>query len=284
MVQGEPLSHISPEGVRVRRSLPLLKWPGGKRELVRHILPLIPTQFGTYFEPFLGGGALFFALAPEASVLSDHNRELMTCYEQVRDYPGEVIHTLSAMPNSSEDYYRIRGERPTDLIEIAARLIYLTTLSFNGIHRVNLRGEFNVPYGRKLHVDPCDPVRIKATSQVLTGSTLRHGDFSGSLTAAKSGDVVYLDPPYTVAHGQNGFVKYNAKIFAWKDQIRLAEIASHLDRRGCHVIVSNANHDSVRRLYPSFEELFVPRPSRISAASAYRGSVVESLFHNRRPE
>jgi len=263
---------------------PLLKWPGGKRAIVKHILPLIPSEFGRYFEPFLGGGALFFALLPTHAVLADKNAELINCYRWVQKAPEELISLLSKMQNSAEAYYQIRNTEPHNEIERAARLIYLTTLSFNGIHRVNLDGRFNVPYGYKTHLSPCDPLRIRSASASLQGKTLQCGDFAESVQEAKSGDVVYLDPPYTVAHGSNGFLKYNAKIFSWEDQERLANLALELDKRGCSVLVSNADHVTLRTLYSRFFTLTIERPSRIAAQGIYRKAITECLFHNRGTE
>src|SRR5690242_14865172 len=146
----------TPTAVPEIKSPPLLKWPGGKRSLVKRILPLIPPRFNRYFEPFFGGGALFFALQPAKARLSDNNADLMHAYLQVRDRPEAVIRELRKLRNSREDYYRIRASRPAVDAARAARFIYLITLAFNGIYRVNLHGEFNVPYGYKRHLDPCD--------------------------------------------------------------------------------------------------------------------------------
>lgn len=157
------------------------------------------------------------------------------------------------MQNSEEEYYRIRATRPQDCVARAARFIYLCTLAFNGIHRYNLRGEFNVPYGFKDHLDVCDSQKILDCSARLNRATLRHGDFEAILGRAREGDLLYLDPPYTVAHNNNGFVKYNASIFSWADQKRLAEAAKAARKRGCYVIVSNADHSCVRALYRDFK-------------------------------
>ncbi len=268
----------------VADNLPLLKWPGGKRSLVKHILPLVPATFNRYYEPFLGGGALFFALSPERSTLADVSASLINCYTQVRDNPNRVIEHLSQMTNSAEDYYEIRNNKPQDAVVAAAQLIYLTTLSFNGIHRVNLRGEFNVPYGHKSHLKVCEPVKIYRASAALSTADLICGDFEISLETAVAGDLVYLDPPYTVAHGNNGFVKYNAKIFSWKDQLRLADVAHELAKRGCYVLVSNAAHASIELLYSDFRSRRVVRPSVIAASAGYRGQVSEYIFYNKEIE
>jgi D12 class N6 adenine-specific DNA methyltransferase len=168
---------------------PLLKWPGGKRSLLGEILPFVPSRFNRFFEPFLGGGALFFALQPTKAYLSDKNGDLIHAYSQVRDCPDRVIRELRKMRNSEKDYYKIRSAKPTSDAARAARLIYLVTLAFNGIYRVNLRGEFNVPYGYKTHLKPCDEVRICETSELLKGATIREQDFEETLSSASEGDL-----------------------------------------------------------------------------------------------
>jgi len=258
---------------------PLLKWPGGKRSLLRHILPLIPQNYGRYFEPFLGGGALFFALQPTRAYLSDNNPELINCYVQVRDRPNKVIAYLKRLKNTERFYYAVRSKKPKGEVARAGRLIYLTTLAFNGIHRLNTQGQFNVPYGHKGHLVPAEPDKILRTSAVLGNASLKSQDFELAVQYARWGDLVYLDPPYTVAHSNNGFLRYNAHIFSWEDQVRLARLARNLAARGCRVIVSNAFHESVLTLYRSFECIRFERSSIISANRAYRRRVVECVFH-----
>jgi DNA adenine methylase len=258
---------------------PLVKWAGGKRRLLSDILEVAPPRFSKYYEPFLGGGAVFFSLRPEAATLSDTNSELIQMYAQVRDCPEGVLRHLRQMRNSEEDYYRIRQSRPRTNNGRAARLIYLCTLSFNGIHRQNLRGEFNVPYGYKTHIDPCDEATIRGVCHSLQGTILVEGDFERAISAARKGDFVYFDPPYTVAHGNNGFIKYNAKIFSWADQERLASVASRLKKAGCSVVVSNADHPSIRKLYPSFKVRVIERHSVMAASSEFRRPVCECLFY-----
>jgi len=258
---------------------PLLKWPGGKRSLLNLILPLIPTHFNRYFEPFFGGGALFFALQPKRAYLSDKNGELIHAYRQVRDHANRVIQELRKLKNSETDYYDIRAAIPQSDAARAARFVYLITLAFNGIYRVNLQGDFNVPYGYKTHLDPCDIARIRESSKALTAASLRQRDFEKALEKAGDSDLVYLDPPYTVAHGNNGFVKYNAKIFSWDDQLRLAHVARELVARGCTVIVSNADHSSIRALYRDFSVANFKRSSVIAASSAFRSRITECLFY-----
>jgi DNA adenine methylase len=249
-------------------------------EWLGSLLPLAPVEFGTYYEPFLGGGALFFALQPANSVLSDKNEDLITTYTQVRNRPELVIRALKKLRNTEDAYYEVRARQPGSAVERAARLVYLTTLSFNGIHRVNLRGFFNVPYGFKTHLKPCEPTRILEASRILRKATLFCQDFEETVKNAEGGDFVYLDPPYTTAHSSNGFVKYNAKIFTWDDQRRLSDVARKLAQRGCTVMVSNGDHSSIRSLYKDFEIARLGRYSIIAASRSFRRRITECVFYN----
>ncbi len=257
---------------------PLIKWPGGKRTLAGSILKYVPEQFGTYYEPFMGGGAVFFALQPKSAVLSDTNEDLINAYIQVRDNPQDLVRVLKSFKNSETDYYAIRATSPRTPVRKAARMLYLARLSFNGIHRVNLRGEFNVPYGYKTHLTAFDEDHLLCTSNALRTAEFRAGDFERTTLNAASGDVVYFDPPYTVAHGLNGFIKYNERIFSWHDQERLAEHATALAKRGCRVIVSNADHQSIHKLYKEFSCEVIERPSVIAASSSHRRTITECIF------
>lgn len=258
---------------------PLLKWPGGKRRLLKYIIPLLPEGYKRYYEPFVGGGALFFRLLPNCATISDTNSDLIDCYIQVRDKPLEVIDALRKMRNSESDYYKIRKSVPKSNTAKAARIIYLTTLSFNGIYRQNLNGKFNVPYGYKTHITLYNPDAILAASKALTNTELICADFASAVGKAEKGDLVYLDPPYTVAHNNNGFVKYNANIFSWDDQKRLATLAMSLKKRGCYVLVSNAYHSSILDLYAEFNMFEINRASVIAAASVHRASIKECVFY-----
>ena len=258
--------------------LPLLKWPGGKRSLANEILSHFPDAFGKYFEPFVGGGAVFFALRPNRACLSDVNEELMNCYRVVRDDPYALLSVLRTFENSEDMYYKVRSSTPRAPARRAARLLYLTRLSFNGIYRVNLRGVFNVPYGHKTHLEPYDEAAVLCTSQALQSARLLSADFERATEDARDGDLIYFDPPYTVAHANNGFVKYNEHIFSWSDQVRLAETARHLCARGCTVVVSNAAHVSLRALYPDVKTQTLQRYSVISASAVHRRKISELLF------
>jgi DNA adenine methylase len=235
----------------IMRVKPFLKWAGGKRLLLGEILPLAEiASTGRYFEPFLGSGALFFALEPENAYLSDANAELIEVFAAVKDDVEGVIGRLARMVPSEERYYEIRRSRPRSATGKAARFIYLNKTCFNGLYRVNKDGEFNVPYGRhSAQLAVCDREQLRAASAALAAAELHSGDFAEACAVAQETDFVYFDPPYTTAHKNNGFVEYNAKVFSWRDQQRLAETVRELVHRGVNVMVSNADHPSITRLY-----------------------------------
>lgn len=269
---------VAPDDKAIQRQAPLLKWAGGKRAIAHEILPLLNATCTRYFEPFLGGGAVFFAFNPKAAVISDLNSELIECYREVRDRTRAVANHLATMRNSESDYYRVRALIPRSGPQRAARLIYLTSLSFNGIYRQNLAGKFNVPYGYKERKKLPTFEELCRVAAALKSAELRVGDFEAVTASASRGDVIYFDPPYTVAHSNNGFVKYNAKIFSWEDQRRLAAHARCLAARGCRVIISNADHSSIDELYVGFKSKSVPRPSVIAASGSRRSVVTEKIF------
>lgn len=257
---------------------PLIKWPGGKRALAAKIIDFVPPIYGRYFEPFFGGGAVFFSLRPRNAVIADLNADLIDCYKQIKQSPQNLLRVLKTYKNTEASYYKLRHTRPRTDVTRAARFLYLMRLSFNGIHRVNLRGEFNVPYGYKSYLTTVDESALLQTSQALQTTELRKGDFQDTTRDAIAGDLVYFDPPYTVAHSNNGFLKYNEQIFSWSDQERLAEHAKRLAQRGCFVLVSNASHWSISDLYSGAKEIKLERSSVIAASSEHRKTITESLF------
>jgi DNA adenine methylase len=231
---------------------PFLKWAGGKRLLLAQLLQHIPSPAhgSRYFEPFLGGGAVFFSVGPERASLSDINSELIETYEVVRDSVEALIEALSSIAYSKEMYYKVRTSRPRSAIGRAARFIYLNKTCFNGLFRVNMKGEFNVPFGQHgPNLEICNRSQLRAASAMLARSVLISEDFEAAVSQARSGDVVYFDPPYIVSHNNNGFVEYNAKVFSWADQRRLARISCDLVDRGVVVVVSNADHQAIHELY-----------------------------------
>ena len=276
-VDCDPTTPINDENTPIQ---PLLKWPGGKRLLATQISTYLLPIEGDYYEPFLGGGAMFFHLRPSRASLSDSNEELINCYKVVRDNPEPLIEVLSRMENSEANYYKIRAATEIDPVRRSARFIYLTALSFNGIYRLNRKGQFNVPYGHKITKSHFDSSKIRRASAALAVADIRCEDFETAVDCARQGDTIYFDPPYTVAHGNNGFLKYNEQIFSWEDQQRLANVVRNLDSKGCRVIVSNAAHSSIADLYKGFHFHTVERRSLIAASSEHRKTISEYIIHN----
>lgn len=260
-----------------------LKWAGGKRWLAENLKHLELPPIQKYIEPFLGGGSMYFHFKPKEAILNDLNPDLIDCYNAIRSCPNEVLTKLRAHSrNHSDDYYyQLRSSKPKTLPSRAAKFIYLNRTCFNGLYRVNLNGVFNVPRGTKDSVlFPDDDFR--AVSESLRSSKLMSVDFSECLKLADAHDFVYVDPPYTANHNNNGFLKYNEKIFSWSDQERLANLLSRLSRKGAMLLISNANHPSVRQLYDSSEFTIreVSRSSVISGKSSSRGKTTELLINS----
>ena len=259
---------------------PFLKWPGGKRWLTDSILELTPQSFGTYFEPFLGGGALFFALNPEKAVLSDINGDLINTYIQVKRRPHELVRRLMEIQVDKGTYDNFRQSSPTRQLERATRFLYLNRTAFGGIYRLNRMGMFNVPYGGGERTpDPLwsENLLVNA-SRRLKRAHLHATDFEEVLTGAKAGDLVYCDPTYTVAHNNNGFVRYNERNFSWNDQKRLADTCRRLCKEGVTVFVSNADHTDIVELFRPPRLLRLDRMSLLSPDSEKRRATTELLF------
>jgi DNA adenine methylase len=259
-----------------------LRWVGSKRGHLEKLIPALPETFNTYWEPFLGSGALFFLLMPSRAVLGDSCSPLMKTFSAVRDGPKKIVElyeNYSVM--DSDAYYEVRSEdEPKNRFEKAARFIYLNRACWNGLYRVNRKGHFNVPYGRPKSDSPIDRENLIACSQLLRtpGVRLVEGDFQAALVGAHKGDLVFLDPPYVTQHNNNGFVDYNQRLFSWEDQIRMAKLAETLRSRGVHVIVTNANHQGVAELYPKFSTIQFERTSSLAADKLKRGIVSEAIF------
>lgn len=258
---------------------PILKWPGGKRWLVKDVLaPLLPAKHFRLFEPFAGGAALFFMTLPQHAVLSDINDDLINCYRWLRNRPISVLRKLETMGTDSDSYYRIRTETKVVGPWAAARIIYLTKMSFNGIYRTNKAGTFNVPYcgdpSRKLP----DREKLLEASRALKRARVLVCDFEVATRRARRGDVVYFDPPYATSGSSAGFLKYNPTLFSWADQERLAKVARKLAHRGCQVMVSNNSTPEVAKLYKDATAIEVTRVSRVAAASTARTEVRETLY------
>lgn len=277
-----------PQDMQVRRETALgprafLKWPGGKRWLVQQHSHLLPKAFHTYIEPFLGAGSVFFYLCPERAILGDKNAALINLYQSLKDdwrtvYEDLERHQTQHYKSPEQHYYQVRMDVPLDSVRQASRLLYLNRTCFNGIYRVNKKGEFNVPKGSKDTV-VFEGESFEQLSRMLQKAELVAGDFEPLIKRAKSGDFVFCDPPYTVRHNCNGFRKYNEVLFSWSDQERLARELEQAAVRGVKIVCTNANHPSIRELYRSscFHQMPVTRFSSISADGASR-RVFEELI------
>jgi DNA adenine methylase len=257
--------------------MPFLKWAGGKRWLATNYPHFLPKNFNRYIEPFLGGGAIFFSMQPRQAVLSDANPRLIECYLVMRDDPQGLLARLLRHQkfHGHQYYYDVRSKNYRSAVGRAAQFLYLNRTCWNGLYRVNLNGKFNVPKGTKSTVVfPNEDFSVY--SQLLRRAVLRSGDFEGILDTAKAGDFVFVDPPYTVKHNNNGFAKYNENIFSWADQIRLQEALGRAGRRGAKILLCNAHHESVMDLFANLGELhIVRRTSLIAGESSRRDEVTE---------
>lgn len=263
-----------------RPVLPFLKWAGGKRWLMPLAQQLAGEKIRTYFEPFVGSGAMFFALQPTKAVLSDFNEELIHTYKAVQSDWQAVFSELRRhhRNHNSDYYYQVRSSSPRATHTQAARFIYLNRTCWNGLYRVNLNGVFNVPIGTKTNV-LLETDDFEAVAARLNNASLQSGDFEHVIDKAGKGDLVFADPPYTVRHQFNGFVKYNEKLFSWSDQERLMKALLRAKSRGARILCTNADHQSVRELYGNdFSLTPVSRYSAISGEKNSRGKYAELII------
>lgn len=260
---------------------PFLKWPGGKRWFVSKYAHVFPSRFKTYIEPFLGSGSVFFHLNPKEALLGDSNSDLIVTYSAIRDDFLSVEEVLAQheLNHCLEYYYAQRGTAPRGVFQRAARFIYLNRTCFNGIFRVNLEGTFNVPKGTKDTVI-FDDDDFAEVSYTLANAEICIADFEALIDRAGKDDLVFADPPYTVRHNSNAFIKYNEILFSWRDQERLADALARARDRGAQTVITNANHEAVRRLYSdrSFFLQTVSRFSCISGTSESRNQYEELLI------
>ncbi len=267
----------------IEKATPFLRWTGSKSWFVKdEIQKFLTVDFTNYHELFLGGGAVFFHLAPEnQSYLYDLNEELINTYIQIRDNLDSVVSALKDLKNSEEDYYRIRARKCRTDHTRAARFIYLNRTSFNGIYRVNSLGLYNVPYGKRKSVDIVTEDNLRAVQEVLTDVEIVNTDFADSLENIRENDLVYIDPPYTVAHQNNGFIEYNSKLFSWEDQERLLNVVRAIDDMGAYFILSNAEHYSIRDLYRGVGQIHTAsRYSKVGGRNKTRGMFNEVIITN----
>ena len=239
---------------------PFVKWAGGKRQLIPILNQNIPSRFGTYHEPFIGGGALLFHVLTQKSnqhcSISDLNSDLVLAYTTIRDKIDQLIsslenHEKNYRQDSSTYYYNIRDQSPKDDIEKTSRLIFLNRTCFNGLYRVNSKGKFNVPLGRYTNPNIVNEQNLRSVSNLLKTShiSIKCRDFEGVLDDAKRGDFVYFDPPYQPVSSTANFTSYTNKDFTSDDLMRLCNLCKRLDSKGCHVMLSNSHSKEVVKLF-----------------------------------
>jgi DNA adenine methylase len=234
---------------------PLLKWAGGKTQLLGEIIPKIPKNYGRYIEPFFGGGALFFAMRPNGGVIADSNPELINLYRSVAVDVEGVIAELRRHENCEDVFYSVRAMDVSKLSNVAAaaRTIFLNRTCFNGLYRVNKSGQFNVPFGRYTNPKILDEDALRVASTLLSKTTIICGDYKTVLQEnARAGDFIFLDPPYLPVSEYADFKRYTKEQFYEEDHIELATEVKRLHELGCHVVLTNSNHPMVHEQYPLF--------------------------------
>jgi DNA adenine methylase len=267
---------------------PIVKWAGGKSRLLPQLLPLLPpaVERMRHVEPFAGGAALFFARRPPRALLCDVNPALIATYQAVRDSVEQVIVHLQRLSaaHSKQTYYQVRERynraRKLERSERAATFIYLNKTCFNGLHRVNRRGEFNVPAGSYKNPRIVNESALRAASAELTRAQLRCDGFEGLLSTARPGDFVYLDPPYEPASDTANFTAYAQQGFGRKEQLSLRDVFAELDRRGCKLMLSNSDVPFIRELYCRFDIRRVSALRAINRDATKRGAVAEVVVRN----
>jgi DNA adenine methylase len=261
---------------------PFLRWAGGKNWLIKHLDNFLPKcGFNDYHEPFLGGGSIYLSIKPtNRAYLSDLNKELIEVYQFLKSDPEKIIKVLESYKKTSEFYYKIREQEFQDPIKRAARFIFLNQTSYNGIYRVNLQGKYNVPYAqRSKNFLEADNLRMVSIS--LQNAILNYGDFDISKEHIKKGDFVFLDPPYTVSHNKNGFIKYNQKLFSLDDQKRLSSLIDYIKSKDAFYVLTNAAPETIEEIFSKGDYLIkLNRANLIGGTNAKRGQTSEYVFTN----
>ena len=269
-----------------RNARPFLKWAGGKSQLVKELLVRVPKSIDRYFEPMVGGGALFFSLRPERAFLSDTNPELINCYRVIRDDVQALIGNLSKHIYDKDYYYGIRNidRRPEfanwNAVDRAARTIFLNKSCFNGLYRVNSKGQFNVPFGRYSNPKLLDQENLLLCSEALQGVDLSEGSFEERLAEASEGDFVYFDPPYAPRSETSNFTSYTEAGFGTDMQEKLRDTCLDLDKRGVKFMVSNSDTPIARELYQGFSVVTVEASRSINSKADGRGKINELIISN----
>jgi DNA adenine methylase len=261
---------------------PFVKWVGGKRQLLPHLSSHVPLVYGAYFEPFVGGGALYFSVRPALAVLSDNNERLIRTYKGIRDDVERVIRILQTYKFDRPFFAELRNadiDSAESDAEVAAWFIYLNKTGYNGLYRVNQKNRFNVPFGDYRNPNVCDAPTLRACSQALRCAEIVHGDFREVAERAKGGDFVYFDPPYVPLSVTSSFTSYTAGGFGMEEHRQLRDLALRLRSRGVHVLLSNSSATLVKELYADgFEMLEVKATRMVNSKATERGHITELLI------
>lgn len=270
---------------------PFAKWVGGKRQLLSQFrgLGLYPSGFdgtsGRYLEPFVGGGAVFFDLQPKNATISDLNSELITTYLVIKDNVEPLIALLKKHIYDKDYFLKMRAMNPAEMseLDVASRFIYLNRTCFNGMYRVNSKGQFNVPFGRYKNPIICDEDNLRAVSRVLKGVEILNADYKVAVSKVKVGDFVYFDPPYYPVSPTSSFTSYTKDGFAEKEQIELQDTFAELSNRGCYVMLSNSDTTFIRNIYSGLKNVTkttVNAGRSINSKAAGRDKITELVITN----
>lgn len=271
---------------------PVVKWVGGKRQLLPEIKKYVPQKFNMYFEPFVGGGAVLFELQPKQAIVNDINKELINLYSVIQNNVEELIDKLSnshLYSNTSECYYRIRelDREPTQYnkmtrIDKAARVLYLNKTCYNGLYRVNSMGEFNTPFGSYKNPNIVNEITLRAVNQYFKESNIKflNGDFEQTVKSAKKEDFVYFDPPYVPISKTSNFTSYSESGFGEMEQIRLKQLCDKLDKKGVKFLLSNSDCEFIRELYHDYRINTIQAKRAINSKGNNRGAISEVLIRN----
>lgn len=280
------------EDILDEKPKPFVKWVGGKRQLLKQFkeLGLYPPELfdvkkNSYFEPFVGGGAVFFDLLPQKAYLSDLNAELVATYNVIKNDVENLIKTLKKHKTDKEYFLKVRAKNPKDLsdLDVASRFIYLNRTGFNGLYRVNKSGGFNVPFAGNKNPLICDEENLRKVSKSLKNVEIKNQDYKAVLKKAKKGDFIYFDPPYHPLSETSSFTSYTAEGFGEKEQIELRDVFLELHRRGCFVMLSNSDAPFINKIYLGFSGVRVSKVQAgrmINAKASGRGKITEVLVTN----
>lgn len=280
------MSSLVKEKILSSPVIPVVKWAGGKRQLLSEISENLPRRYNRYFEPFIGGGALFFSLHPDDAYISDINEELVNLYKVIQSNVDELMLDLSAHQNTEEYFFCIRNiDRSAEYalwtpVQKASRFIFLNRTCFNGLYRVNSRGEFNVPYGRYKNPQLINESNLFRCSKLLQNTVIQHADFRAIIDHVQEGDFVYFDPPYMPLSGTSSFTAYTKEGFGQDMQQELKKLCDSLTDRGVRFLLSNSDVPFIRDLYQEYTVCTVFASRAISASTIGRSKVTEVLVRN----